>query len=209
MELFATRGYASTSLQDVADALGMTRPALYYYVKNKDEILAKLVAEVTEVHARAAVEINAQKSRPPLERLAAMVHAIVLHTAQHAPRFRLVVMSEAELPPDVARVHKRRKHQVLHEFVSVIEDASEQGHARPVDSRVAALGVLGLCNWVAWWHHPGDGRTDAAIADQLAEMAVQTIAVPPDRKTGGLGGAVRLLKQDLAVLERAIEGLAR
>ena len=46
--LFAERGFAGTSLQDIADAMGMTRPALYYYVKSKDELLAKLVTEVTD-----------------------------------------------------------------------------------------------------------------------------------------------------------------
>ena len=46
--LFAERGFAGTSLQDIADAMGMTRPALYYYVKNKDQLLARLVTEITE-----------------------------------------------------------------------------------------------------------------------------------------------------------------
>ena len=40
IRLFAERGFAGTSLQDIADALGITRPALYYYVKSKDELLA-------------------------------------------------------------------------------------------------------------------------------------------------------------------------
>lgn len=51
--LFAERGFAGTSLQDVADAMGLTRSALYYYVKNKDELLARLVSEITEVPATA------------------------------------------------------------------------------------------------------------------------------------------------------------
>ena len=46
--LFAERGFAGTSLQDIADAMGITRPALYYYVKSKDELLAKLVTEITD-----------------------------------------------------------------------------------------------------------------------------------------------------------------
>jgi AcrR family transcriptional regulator len=48
--LFAERGFAGTRLQDIADALGITRLALYYYVKSKDELLAKLVTEVTQDH---------------------------------------------------------------------------------------------------------------------------------------------------------------
>ena len=57
--LFAERGFAGTSLQDIADAMGMTRPSLYYYVKNKDELLARLVTEITE-----------GRRRPPREEIA-------------------------------------------------------------------------------------------------------------------------------------------
>ena len=55
--LFAERGFAGTSLQDVADAMGMTRSALYYYVRNKDQLLAQLVTEITSGPADAAEEI--------------------------------------------------------------------------------------------------------------------------------------------------------
>src|SRR5215468_7458321 len=51
--LFAERGFAGTSFQDIADAVGLTRPALYHYVRSKDELLEKLVAEITEDSATA------------------------------------------------------------------------------------------------------------------------------------------------------------
>ncbi|MER5436873.1 helix-turn-helix domain-containing protein, partial [Streptomyces sp. NPDC002588] len=38
--LFAERGFAGTNLGDIAEAMGITRPALYYYVKSKDDLLA-------------------------------------------------------------------------------------------------------------------------------------------------------------------------
>ena len=50
--LFAERGFAGTSLQDVADAMGVTRPALYYYVKSKDELLSKLVGRSPRILPR-------------------------------------------------------------------------------------------------------------------------------------------------------------
>ncbi len=60
IRLFAERGFAGTSLQDIADALGITRPALYYYVKSKDELLAKLAADVAGGSAAQITELAAR-----------------------------------------------------------------------------------------------------------------------------------------------------
>jgi len=64
IRLFADRGFAGTSLQDIADALGITRPALYYYVKSKDELLARLAADVAGGSAAQIAELAA---RPDLD----------------------------------------------------------------------------------------------------------------------------------------------
>src|SRR2546425_4678982 len=63
IRLFAERGFAGTSLQDIADALGITRPALYYYVRSKDELLAKLAADVA---GGSAAQITEVAGRPEL-----------------------------------------------------------------------------------------------------------------------------------------------
>jgi AcrR family transcriptional regulator len=67
IRLFAERGFAGTSLQDIADALGITRPALYYYVKSKDELLAKLAADVA---GGSAAQITRSPSVPTWTRWA-------------------------------------------------------------------------------------------------------------------------------------------
>jgi hypothetical protein len=75
-----------------------------------------------------------------------------------------------------------------------------------VDARVAALGVIGMGNWVAWWFKPGHDRAEAD-AEQLADMAVAGLRqadhrVPDD---DGPAAALKLLRQDLDHLERIID----
>ena len=53
-ELFAHRGFGGTNLQDIADALELSRPALYYYFKSKEEMLSSLLEEVTVFSGRQA-----------------------------------------------------------------------------------------------------------------------------------------------------------
>jgi AcrR family transcriptional regulator len=206
--LFAERGFAGTSLQDIADAMGITRPALYYYVKSKDELLAKLVTEVTDGPLNELTELVGRTELDPVGRLRGIVEVIVGRRTSQPARFRLLVRSESELPAELTAAYDESRRAVLRIIAGVVEDGVRAGRFRPVDSRVAALGVLGMCNWVAWWFHPG-GRDDvAAVTAQLADMAVAGLLradahVPDD---DGPAAALKLLRQDLDHLERLLEG---
>jgi AcrR family transcriptional regulator len=204
-KLFAERGFAGTSFQDIADAVGLTRPALYHYVRSKDELLAKLVAEITE---DAAAGIAAEAERLDVD-AAQKVRSIVADTVrrqgEHAARFQLLVRSEADLPSDIAAKHAAGRRAVLKSVASVIGEGVEQGIFRDVDPRVAALGVLGMINWVAWWYQPG-GRDDLAkVCDELADLAVAGL-----RRRDGQGPArspaeaIAIVREDLDRLERLL-----
>ena len=91
--LFAERGYAGTTPQDIADAVGVSRQAFYYYVRSKEEILAGLVAEMTGQiveEMRRIVERGLDETET-LRRLAAHM---VSDRARNRTRFRLLDRSE-------------------------------------------------------------------------------------------------------------------
>jgi AcrR family transcriptional regulator len=203
--LFAERGFAATSLQDIAEAAGLTRPALYHYVRSKDDLLSRLVEELTAGPADELGRIRSDTSVSPARRLRDMAHAVALNQARNTERFRLLVRSEAELPAELSEVYRRGRRRVLKEFTDVIDEGVRSGELRPTDARVAALGIIGLCNWVAWWHRPGNG--DEAVAAQLADMAAASLAESSDRQVGGSGPqrALALLRQDLDYLERELD----
>ncbi|WP_433504578.1 TetR/AcrR family transcriptional regulator [Pseudonocardia halophobica] len=204
--LFAERGFAGTSLQDIADALGITRPALYYYVKSKDELLAKLVTEVTN---GPLDELNAlvERDEDPVRRLRGIVEVIVGRRTTQPARFRLLIRSEAELPAELTAAYDESRRAVLKVIAGVIDDGVRAGRFRPVDARVAALGVLGMCNWVAWWFHPGGRDTAVSVTDQLADMAVAALVRPDHQapEAEGPAAALKLLRQDLDHLERILD----
>jgi hypothetical protein len=72
---------------------------------------------------------------------------------------------------------------------------------------VAALGVLGMCNWVAWWFHPGGHDTAETVTAQLADMATAGLQRPDHQIPAGEGpaAAIKLLRQDLDHLERLLD----
>lgn len=205
--LFAERGFAGTSLQDVADALGITRPALYYYVKSKDELLAKLVAEVTDGPLQELTALLERPGLDPVQKLRGTVEVIVARQLRQPERFRLLIRSEAELSPELTAAYDASRRAVLKAVAAVVEEGVRAGRFRPVDPRLAALGVLGMCNWVAWWYHPGGATGPEAVVAHFADMAVGALQRPDHHvpEDGGPAAALRMLRQDIDHLERLLD----
>jgi AcrR family transcriptional regulator len=206
IRLFAERGFAGTSLQDIADAMGITRPALYYYVRSKDELLAKLAAEVAGGSAAEMAELVARPDLDARGKLRGIARLTVVRLAHQPDRFRLLIRSEAELPPEIAESYDASRRAVLKTVIEVVEEGIVAGQLRPVDTRVAALAVIGMCNWVAWWFRPGRDDVDA-VADQLADMALAAVQRADHRMPEGEGpaAALAMLRQDLDHLERILD----
>jgi AcrR family transcriptional regulator len=204
IRLFAERGFAGTSLQDIADAMGMTRPALYYYVKSKDELLAKLAADVAGGSAAEMAELVGRTDLDPVAKLHGIAKLTVRRMAFQPDRFRLLIRSEAELPPELAESYDVNRRAVLKVVSTAIDQGIRAGQLRPVDSRVAALAVIGMCNWVAWWFRPD--RDDVnKVAEQIADMAVATVRRADGRAIEGPAAAIAMLRQDLDHLERILD----
>ena len=205
--LFAERGFAGTSVQDIADAMGMSRPTLYYYFKSKDDLLASLVTEVTEGAAAQIRAVANDSDSDATERLRSIARLLASWRAEQPGRFLLLVRSESVLPPDLARVNERAKRSTLRELTRVIEQGVATGEFRVVDPRSAALAVLGICNWVAWWSDPS-GRTDpAAVGGPMADLAIAMVARPgPPWPPQRPGAALAAVRHDLDQLERLLPG---
>jgi AcrR family transcriptional regulator len=207
--LFAERGYSGTNLGDIAEAMGITRPALYYYVKSKEDLLAKLVEQMSEGPAAEFAAIAADETLAPAVRLRKIAYIIAFQRASQPIRFQLLLRSEADLPPAAAKVHKAGIRVALASLKQVIEEGVMKGEFRPVDARATALAVAGMCNWVAFWHNPEVHHyADEEAADHVSDMAVAMVMRPEHRtpEDAGPKAALALIRQDLDYLEQIIEG---
>jgi AcrR family transcriptional regulator len=205
-KLFAQRGFGGTNLQDIADSLGISRPALYYYFKSKEDILASLVEEVTVFSGHQATELASKADFNPSETLRQMVFNHAKWLLEHSLEFRVVDRIENDLPAATRRRHDKAKRALLDNFTRTIERGVELGHFRPVDATVTAFSIIGMCNWTAWWFVP-EGRVPLEeVAKLMADFAVAGLRrgdnVLP--REFGTEEALRRVKDDIAHLERLI-----
>jgi AcrR family transcriptional regulator len=206
-KLFAERGFAGTNLQDIADALGTSRPRLYYYFSNKEMILASLVEEVTVFSQQQSTRIAATTDTNPGETLRLMTASHAKSLLDHAVAFRVVDRSEADLPAEIRKVHDSAKRATLENFTSVIARGAHIGHFRPVDPQLSAFAILGMCNWTAWWFKPSGRLSPQQVADGLADLAVHSVQREETRrpKTSAISDALQILREDIDHLELVIK----
>ncbi len=201
-ELFASQGFAATSLKDVADAVGLQRSSIYYYYPNKDALLAELIQGATLPVTQIFKEVEAE-ALPVLGKIKEVVRRLVLWVGDPQTHFRLMDRCEAELPPAIAKLHTYAKRHVLNETIKLIDAAVLAGEARAKDTRVSAFSIIGMTMWTAWWFQPGQGRSLEDVAAEIADNAIAVLQRTDAAKHAAtVHDLTREIRDSLALIDR-------
>ncbi|MEV6419230.1 TetR/AcrR family transcriptional regulator [Streptomyces sp. NPDC051662] len=206
-QLFAEKGYETTTLQDIAEAVGVSRTALYHYVSSKEQLLEMLVERIGFALAEEVVSLRARTDLSHEGKLRELTDLLVRQRAASPSQFRVLDQSESMLPEPWQVRHREARRQVLAELSGVIEDGIAAGEFKPLDPRVAAFSVLGMCNWVAWWYHAGPDYDVDAIARQITQSAIDMLVVEGARgPDDSVRSALMMARSSLDALERLLPG---
>jgi AcrR family transcriptional regulator len=176
VELFFNHGYAATTLQMVAEALGMTKPFIYSYFTNKAEILTA-ISETGIDQSLAALHKGQAESERAVEQL-----RIAMATgARSVIRFqRYVVVYQRELkslaPEDAARILQKRS-QFDREVANMITRGIAEGDMHVDDPTMTAVWVGGLLSWLPVWHNPGGHRDLERIINEFVDAIDRLVGV--------------------------------
>ena len=201
--LFAAKGFAATSLKDVADAVGLSRSSIYYYYPNKDALLAALIEGVTLPVANIFRDVD--QGMPPQARIREVVRRLVLWVADPRTHFRLMDQSEAELPPAISKAHVDSKRRILSEMVKLINEAIGAGEARPVDPRIAAFSIIGMAMWTAWWFQPRHGPSIDEVSSTIADNAVASLHRTDGPAATTVAELIGEIRDNLSLVEAMVD----
>lgn len=205
--LFARQGVAGTSLQELADAVGLTRTGIYHYISGKDDLLEQLVRGFTLEAAESLRTLAEQRDQPAADRLRTAVASMAQRVAEHPKRFRLLLTSEDTFPDALAKQHRAARRATLLAMCSMIDQAKTEGSCRQLDTTHTAFALIGVANWVAFWY-PGPGEDAASppqVAAELADIALGgVLSDRPLDGTAAIPGALARLREDVARLEHLL-----
>lgn len=185
-ELFDRKGYLNTSLDDVAQAVGLTREALYYYYRNRSEILLAII------EPQAAGLIDGLKaivadSAPHAEKLHLAVRNHLerfdLHCLEMTITLRDGVMGTGDpVRGAMARIWKKYERMWI---ALVAQGQSSGAFSKSGDPKMVAFGILGMCNWLARWYDPKKQTTIDEIIRTFSDLVSHGLVASPPAAAPG------------------------
>ena len=164
---FNQKGYSGTSLKDVADMLGLTDAALYYYVRNKEELVYLCYVRAADV-GREAMQRAVAEGTSGIEQIRLYIrYHIDAIVGENGP---LAIMSEI---PSLKPKHRdevlelSRTHSL--NFEAILERGIRDGSIAPCDVRMTGNAIMGSINWIPKWFH-GDSTVAVKVLDEFPEI---------------------------------------
>jgi AcrR family transcriptional regulator len=175
-DIFHRQGYSDTSVQNVADAVGILKGSLYYYIDSKDDLLYRVLLEVHDAAHTILEEVAAMDELSPLEKLDAYVRRHVEYNTRNLTKIAVYYHDYKLLAPE-RRAEIRRQRKMYEDFVQgLVSEAQRQGEVAPdLDPAVLSNCLFGALNSVYTWYRPGGKVTTAQLADTLARFVLAGI----------------------------------
>ncbi len=191
-KLFYEQGYDATSVQDIADALGIQKGSLYYYIDTKEDLLFAIVNE-----AHDASEENVRKARALETDLMTRIRRFL---SDHVDILIGQQIKFGVYLRDFRSLNTKRRAQVArrrHEYSSYLQELIAEGQdtglfAADLMPHLAAFGILGMLNWIYEWYRPDGYLTGQEIRDGLVESAIRCLLPRQDAHAPSLSARSNL-----------------
>jgi len=177
--LFTKNGFQHTSLDDIARSLGVSKPTLYYYVDNKEQILFDCVERgLAEFHTGLAqLQGQGLNGRERLRAAMALYASVVTGDFGQC----VIRLGEDTLPEERRRELRRLKRQVDADFRGLIDEGMLAGWIVAGDAAVASFTVVGALSGIGRWYRPGQHSAEALrhAVDLCLEMLLRGVLSEP------------------------------
>ena len=168
---FNRKGHSGTSLKDVAALLNLTDAALYYYVKNKQELVYECYKRAAEL-GWEAMQQGREEGTDGLGRVERYLHHHI--EAFCGPRGPIAIMSEIPALDEAHRndiLKRSRRHSVA--FEALLQEGIDDGSIAQCDVRMTGNAIMGALNWIPKWFHNDDLALAGQISTEFASYLVR------------------------------------
>jgi len=167
---FGEQGYRATTLETVAERLGISRVTLYRYCPSKEELLIRVFERSIAIFQRGVQQICAQDV-PAEEKLRQIIRHQIRLMADHRNFLSVFFSEEGNLPPEMARRARTERREYDELIEGVIREGIAAGRLAPLPPKLLSFAFLGMCNWLYQWYQPQGPLS----ADEVARIFIRLV----------------------------------
>lgn len=176
---FSRQGFHQTSLDDIARELGISKPTVYYYVQNKEQLLFECFRA-----GLAIIEDGLRKAETMptggRERLELVIRHYVRAVASDFG-WCMTRAEDQDLGPELGGHIRQLKARIDRGLRALIETGIQDGSISCKEPKMAAFAMAGACNWIAHWYRENQPLTVEELADRFMGFFNSGLGAPPPR----------------------------
>jgi len=174
VRMFNEHGFHATSLEAVAASLGISKPTIYHYLGNKDQVLLECVSFGLDQLLEAA-ESARRQTGTGIERLRSFLRRYAEINMGDFGRC-VIRTGEEALSPESRRRFRGLKKQIDRAMRKLIEEGIADGSIAPVDPKLLAFTLAGALNWTARWYDANGSLSAEDVAQRMVDMLTDGFA---------------------------------
>lgn len=171
---FGEKGVQATSLAEIASRLGVSKPALYHYVSNKNEV----ISEVLKISAAAVERIVSEADEygeNGLQKVSFSVREIIRGASE--PFARCITAIDVNMLDDETQdFHRKSQRKLVHGVSRMIEEGIADGSIRECEPEIMAFAILGCANNTSRWYRDGGRLSLGAVSEQYLGLLSKGIS---------------------------------
>lgn len=182
IHIFAEKGYVGSSLQEVADSVGLMKGSLYHYISSKESLLYRMFQEAHEQANLIITEVDA-KNLGPEEHLREFVRSLAVFYVINQERASIYFRESRHLTGKDRETVKQQQKEFRAYVRGLIEDVHKAGLTRPdIDIRIATYFLLTAVNGIHIFLQAQHGTKAAQTADEISDLVCSAILTRDSRK---------------------------
>jgi AcrR family transcriptional regulator len=175
-QLFYRKGYDATTVQDIADELGILKGSVYYYMDSKEDLLFEIIMHGHDSLFALLQGVVRMEELSPREQLREFVRRHTRFVAENLVLLRIFFNDFRSLGGErrVTVIKERDQYDEMVRAILIKGQESGEFH-RDFDPKIVAMGILGMANWVYQWFRADGSLSADEVGDQLAKLALNGV----------------------------------
>jgi len=171
-ELFREKGYAASSMRDLAQKLGIEAASLYSHIKSKEEILQHLCFDMAAEFRKSLMEVE-KKNVSATEKLRLGIISHIQVMAKDLTASAVFMNEHRHLSQPFLREFLLLRINYINRFKTIIEEGTRNGEFKEtIDKKLAVMTLFSSLNWMPMWYDPSSKIDPQNLGQQLADMLV-------------------------------------
>jgi AcrR family transcriptional regulator len=176
IRLFEKKGFSETSIQDIVDALGVTKGTFYYYFSSKEELLMDIHLRYIDDILSLQEKILEDEQKSCKEKLFDIVFILISNIKSKGASAKIFFREMRNLNEERLSKIIPKRDKFRFNLEKVVTDGIKKGEFRSdIDASIVTFGILGIANWSYNWFNPSGSRSEQEVSEIFIEMILKGI----------------------------------